>query len=248
MSRYNINYISNMKNIIKFALLTVLIFGFYSCKTVQYSSSQSLPSKLPALKVDFDWLSIETTYTDGSVVSTGSSSTATAYGTISTYSGNLPGSVSSQSTTTASQYIKNPTIKWVRDRLTSDSYNICDKYGSTYGTIVWSVNEHFVNPSQGLEVLSIFTLGALNLLGLPADKYTGVANISANIYNKNNDLIATYSSYQVVKSYAAMWWSYSPSKAKSRSYNNAFTNAVNHITTQIGRDSSDLKNKLMNAK
>lgn len=233
------------KNIIKIAFLIVLISGFYSCKTAEYSQNRYLSSKLPALKVDFDWLSIETNYPDGSTISNGSSSTTTAYGTVSTYAGKYPGSVSSQSTTNVSQYIKNPNIKWVRDRLTENSYNICEKFGSTNGTIVWSVNKHFNNGSFGLQFLSGFTLGTLNLLGLPANKYTGVADIAVNIYNNNNNLIATYSSAKVVKYYVAMWWGYSGSKARSLAYNNAFSEAVNDITTQISNDASRLKSELL---
>lgn len=223
-----------MKKIIKFTFCTVLIFTFYSCRTVEYTPSIYLNSKLPALKVDFDWLSIETNYSDGTFINTGTS-TATADGRIYT--------------TNESQYIKNPTIKWVRDRLTSDSYNICEKFGPTYGKVVWSVNKHFVNNSLGLNLLCIVSgfpfLGIPSLLGLPRDKFTGVADISVSIYNKNNDLIATYSSYKVVKSYNALWWGYKLSDARKRSYNNAFTEAVNDITTQINRDSSHLKNKLI---
>lgn len=226
----------------------ILIFGTYSCKTAEYSQGIQLTKKLPALKVDLDWLSIETCYSAGSTVSTGSSYSKTAYGTLSTISGDYPGSVTAQSNTNVSQFIKNPQIKWVRDRLFENTYDMCEKFGNTYGSIIWSVDSHSYSDSFGWKFLSGFTLGSLNLLGMPANRFKGDASLTANIYNSKNNLIATYKSEKAKKYFVAMWWGYSNSTARSMAMNNTFTEAVKDIMTQIDNDKDKLTEELLNSK
>lgn len=238
-----------MKTIlIRTTFFLFLILSLFSCKTAEYAQRIQLTKKLPALKVDLDWLSIETCYSAGTTVSTGNSYSKTAYGTLSTIAGDYPGSVTAQSTTNVSQFMKNPQIKWVRDRLFEDTYIMCDKFGSTHGTIIWTVNKHYSYQDYSWYWIGGFLLGVPMIFGEPYCKYEGGADITANIYNSKNNLIATYSSEKLKRYFVAMWWGYSNSTANSMAYNNPFTEAMTDIMSQIENDNEKLTNELLNPK
>jgi hypothetical protein len=213
-------------------VLSVLVIFLFSCKTAEYSQSTVLSKKLPALQIDFDWLSIESSYPEGSSVSNGVAYKS-GYGTVTANS--------------ASVYYKNPQINYVKNRLTQESYNICDKFGKTYGTIKWSVNQHSSKYCFGVGGwVSGLTLTIPIWFGMPIAKYVGVSNLTANIYDSNNYLIASYSS-EKVKSYSvALWWGYSGNTANSMAFNNSFTEAVYDIETQISKDQEALTKLILN--
>ena len=238
-----------MESFKSFAVKTLIVlscvFLFFSCKPASYLSSVQLTEKLPTLTPEMDWLSIETAYPDGTAISSSNSASNTVYGSYSTLNGNVPGSASYGSTASASQYLKNPQIKAIRDILTSNTYNICEKFGESHGTIVWTIDSHNEYKSGNFFVLlSGLTLGTINLLGVPTNRHTGYAELKANIYNSKRNLIGTYTSSSVKKYWVAMWWGYSSTSATSMAYNNVLTESINDIISQISRDSKQLREKL----
>jgi len=202
-----------------------------SCRTASYLPTNVYSNKLQPLMPEIDALSIETHFVDGSTHSQGYG-VANRVGTVAVISSN-------------STYFKNPQIKYLRDVFTEETFRISEKFGERKGSIIWSI-EYYDKSKRGAGLLFIIPpASVLYLFGVPWCSYTDCFRIKADIYDKNNNMVASYESKTKCKKYyQAMWWGYSGSTARSMAFVNSLTEAISEVKSQIMNNKEHISTQL----
>lgn len=234
------------KTISKVIFGGIILLFMSSCRTAYYAPTYVYDNKIPPVSPEIDWLSIETYFRDGT---THASGTAAAVSTTYNY-GSVSSSYGAGSSYSTSTYIKNPQIKYLRDRFTSETFNISEKFGSQQGSIVWSVEYYnrYQTGAGASKALVGITLGVgaiFHLLGVPWCSYTGTFAVKADILDRDRNYIASYSSgKKIAKYYVAVWWGYSGSSARNMAFINPLNEAINEVKSKIINDADKITGQL----
>jgi hypothetical protein len=237
----------------KIVLFGMILLFITSCRTAYYAPTNVYDKKLPALNPEIDWLSIETNFRDGTTYSTSTSygSSSVTYNPSAAYGNNTGIGANSQSVTrSASTYVKNPQIKYLRDVFIKETFNVSEQFGKQQGSIVWSVGfynryQKGAGASKALLILTLGTGAIFHLMGVPWCSYTGIFSVKADIFDKDKNYVASYSSgKKYVKYYVAMWWGYSGSSARSMAFSNPLYQAINEVKSKIMNDSNKITEQL----
>ncbi len=122
--------------------------------------------------------------------------------------------------------------------------NIMSPYGAPKGVIELR-NNTVLSPNVTWSVVSYFTLGIPNLLGMPYVSGTMYSNLSLRILDRNGKLVKQYRSFAVDKEYVAMWWGYTYSPDQIEAFKvRTFRKALKDILVQIRRDQFILNRQL----
>ncbi|WP_423147903.1 hypothetical protein [Rubrolithibacter danxiaensis] len=222
-----------------FLLMLSAVIMVTGCKTATFVQTTQNSQLLPALQPEMDYLSFETAYSLGTTNSSGASYSglATSYGNVGV------GTVAASSSIAH----RDPRIQTARDEFEKEVRGrISQKTGERYGYAVCRIKNHsYDNKGVGLAILSGFTVGTLNLLGMPVGSKQGYASLSVEILDSKKNVIGIYEAESSAKYPIALYWGYSGTKAARMAYSNPFVDALNNIKTQIARDYTVLNEKLV---
>ncbi len=240
----------------KFLPLFGLLLLLSSCATLTmadlkpYNKNREL---LPALEPRVDINSFETAYSLGY-----SKSTTTGYATTTetvntskntTYKiGEVIGSAETDNIANKDPRVQDAITLFDREV----KNNICNPYGDVSGYIVCKIAASKVRRSgYGWTALSVVTLFAPNLLGMPYGTYKTAFDVEVEIYGLKNNLIGRYNAQAYDKTWIALYYGYStmgPSEVATPAARisgiNAFKEAMNDIKGQIENDYNRLNREL----
>ena len=125
-------------------------------------------------------------------------------------------------------------------------HNICQRTGKTKGYAVCRKGVR----SKGIKsyfhpIVSIMTLGVANLFGMTAVEYTDELEIIVDIYNLDDDIIASYAGLGKGSAKMKMYSGYSKRDAKRMAHGYAFVEALEEVKYQINQDHTRLTNLLL---
>jgi hypothetical protein len=223
-----------MKNTLKI-LMILLAFslGLSSCRSLDPSTLNpkgQLGNLLPSLIPEYHVASFGSIFPISQLVEIGRSTTIGS-GVIS----NTTGATSA-----------NPIHNDIDVIFEHDVENISNRNGTVKGIIKCRAIDGMAQPTgDGWRLLSIFTLGTINLLGVPVRSYKTVLGIEVSIYDINNNRIGRYTSnFYNNTAYAALYWGYSEKDLPRKTARSAFTSCMNDIKNQIAKDYNRLSQAL----
>jgi len=222
-------YFSKTKIIVmqRFTLLlfSILYISLSSCKTFHLSSVPKgavIENKLPPLVPEFDYESFAVDYQD---IYPAAASILT---------GRPPNINTAIQKATTQLMVSEDTklmfegsfIKDITNRVGKNSgYIVCRKGMRTKG-----IKSH-LNP-----VVSILTLGLANVFGYKYATYVDELEIVVDVYNNDNDLIASYNDFGKGTADVRMYKGYSGRGARRLAHAKAFAHALEGIKDQINGD------------
>jgi len=226
-----------------FVILVVVAFGFNSCKTLDMSTlspkmknENLLPPLNPVLDVE----------SFGSVFGL---TKTTGHGSVSGASANIGGgyaigmgSISMKSTT-----YSNPVLNDIDVLFNRDVENICNLSGTPKGSIKCRliVGEEKMSGGIGWGLLSSVTLCIPNLLGMPIRSPKCNLQIEVTVFDNNDSVVGRYTSnFRKQKTYIALYWGYSYNDSMRRNARLIFTDCMEDIKRQIGKDYTRLMDAL----
>ena len=128
--------------------------------------------------------------------------------------------------------------------------NITDTTTQKKGYIVCRITNGFVDPGNyALAVISGLTLFIPNLLGMPISKVDTFLELEVNIYNLNEERVASYVAEGKGRAWVALYYGYSDwnmgsARGESNVYRKssilAFNNAMRNIKEQINKDAQNI--------
>lgn len=216
--------------ILLFILITMLLS---SCKTFELSAISTdaeMEQKLPPLEPDFDVVSFGPDYQDLYSIPN------------IIVSGRLPNVQSVVNKATLSMTIAEDTRR-IYDRTIID--RMTRSVGETKGYAVCRLGmrtrsfKSNVNP-----VVSILTLGVMNVFGYKAATYKDEMEIIVDIYDLNDEVIGSFSALGIGEADVRMYKGYNASSAKRTAHARAFSNAMKTIAEKMEREIVALNSKL----
>jgi hypothetical protein len=146
------------------------------------------------------------------------------------------------------QWISNQKIEmkpYIIDIYNKEMGNIFDKSdeksGYVYCEIIW-LNLAQTYYSRPLVIISIFTLGTINILGFPFVINQAIIEIEFSIFDKNMNEIKKYKIIGKSENPVAAYWGYSPSSTQF--YVSAFSDAITKLKQMIIEDYIFLNQRL----
>ena len=126
--------------------------------------------------------------------------------------------------------------------------NISERTGKTQGYAVCRKGSR----SKGIKsyfhpTVSILTLGLANLFGMTAVEYTDELEIILDIYDLDNEMIASYAGLGKGSAKMKMYTGYSKRDAKRMAHGRAFVEALEDIKDQIRQDHEKLLKLLISS-
>ena len=127
--------------------------------------------------------------------------------------------------------------------------NLMSNYGLEKGYLVLQVPKHTSDVCWGWYFLSLVTLTVPNILGMPLLSSTSEASLEAQIYDKNKQLIKTYTSNIEDTEYSALYWGYNAEtwdggSTTKQALVSSYDTALQDILSQIRNDIPFLKQQL----
>lgn len=217
-----------MRKLSTFAI--VLIIVFTQCRTInlaELNPQGKINPLLPALEVEFDMYSLEKNFPDRF---------------------NSQTSITSTNMEVTSQSINISNIK--NEDVTPNDFitlfnrevknNITNPYGEKRGKIVCRIAGKDENPTYILRLLSLISLGTLNILGMPFDINKNIIDIDVEISNNNNELIGRYNAMGKGKEISSLYYGNHYLRAKRYANIKAYKAAMTDIKKQIEADHNRL--------
>ena len=120
-------------------------------------------------------------------------------------------------------------------------HNISQRTGKTQGYAVCRKGVR----SKGIKsyfhpIVSVMTLGLANLFGMTAVEYTDELEIIVDIYNLDDDIIASYAGLGKGSAKMKMYTGYSKRDARRMAHGYAFVEALEEVKYQLKQDHSRL--------
>ena len=204
-----------------------------SCKSFQLSSiprATAMEEKLPPLEPDFDVVSFGSDYQD-------------LYSIPNVMiSGRLPSVQSVVNKATLSLTIAEDT-KRIYDRTIID--RMCRGVGSSKGYIVCRLGMRSRSFTSNVNpIVSVLTLGVMNVFGYKAATYRDEMEIVVDVYDLNDEVIASFSALGVGEADMKMYNGYSGGNAKRMAHARAFTDAMESISEKMHMEIGALKSRL----
>lgn len=123
--------------------------------------------------------------------------------------------------------------------------NLSKKVGQTQGTAVCRRGFRSRGITTALNpVLSIITLGIVNLFGYPAAVHKDELELIVDIYDLNNNVVASFSGMGYGEAKEALYKGYNKSNARRKAHALAFKEALENIKIQIKESRIELSNAL----
>jgi len=219
-----------MKNLC-FLIVTVFLFG--SCRTMEFSSlnySSTLDKKLPPLEPDFNLDSFGPDYID-------------LYDIPNIIISGRPNVEHVVRDITIEHTIALDTRKIFEREVI---HNITLRTGKTKGYAVCSKGSR----SKGIKsyfnpIASVLTLGVANLFGMTAAVHTDELEIIVDIFNIENEIVASYAGLGKGEAKVKMYTGYNVRDAKRMAHARAFVNALEVVKFQIQEDHQKVSDLLM---
>lgn len=208
-----------------FVTLVMLIL-FSSCRTVnlaEFKPTGQINPLLPALEAEFDLYSLDKLFpnhqlTDASFTSASVDMNAQ---TVNITKINHVDATPNDLITLFDREVKS---------------NITNPYGKKYGRIICRVAATDERGTYLLRLLSAFSLGTLNVLGMPYNINKNQIDIDVEILNNNNDLVGRYTAIGKGRKNSSLYHGYGYFTAKRLAYVEAFKDAMTDIKKQIDAD------------
>lgn len=148
---------------------------------------------------------------------------------------------------------KNKPDRNLRDTMTNDAVsifereveeNITQSEGNKKGRIAFRVQYVELENTLPLRAVSIATLGLLNLIGFPADKYTQTMEVEVEVMNLKGGVIKRYTETVQNSEYSAFYWGYRRPNINRKLSAENVKQALKLISAKINTDAEYIKSKL----
>ena len=204
-----------------------------SCLSFNLSSiprATAMEERLPPLEPDFDVASFGPDYQDLYSIPN------------IIVSGQLPDVQSVVNKATLSFTIAEDTRR-IYDRTIID--RMTKSVGETKGYIVCRLGMRSRSFASNVNpIVSVLTLGVLNVFGYKAATYRDEMEIVVDIYNLNNEVVASFSALGVGEADMKMYNGYNRNSAKRVAHARAFTNAMESIAEKMQSEISSINARL----
>lgn len=196
----------------------LLLLSLASCRSYSYLNEFSIspdPPLLPKLK----------TITDQEIFTDQSTENGETYTrSINTYS-NI-------------RYVQRQFNQYVLDQLT-------DTKTDQTGYAVLRINHLQVyNKYSLLSILSILSVGTINLAGIPAGKYEVEVDLTMEVLDNKQKMLATYNGKGSASAWIAMYYGYGEKEAKEKGLYESIEMALNAVNEKVIKDFDYLKKEL----
>lgn len=220
----------------KYILICVLVIS--ACKNITYQdvNPEIFPNKnlLPAMESIVDLNNLEATYTVGHY-----NGNANNIGT------GLGNNSWMQTTAISGTTYKDARVNDVINIFEKEiKENITSPYGRKQGYIVLRLGYRGVDTSTIYPLISLFTIGAINFLGFPANEVTQSLEVEVEIWNKKKELIKRYLVNVKDTEYQAMYWGYHNLMIGRKLAADNIKQALEKIRKQINEDAIQIKKEL----
>ena len=125
--------------------------------------------------------------------------------------------------------------------------NLTEQYGTQYGYISFKVRTLDLGFSFAFLFPTFFSLGTLNLLGMPLTSYVREIELEVELIDSKRQLLKKYSAKSRVRVYSACYWGYRERFAAMKIYPDAFNGAMAQIRAEVKKDAKYLREKLLEA-
>ena len=216
-------------------LFAVIVLCLCSCKSVEPTAFQpdyQNPQLLPNLAIWFDVTSFENAFDASSYSEDGSTCPPSTYGK-GVFQVNEKTKIY-----TSEKRIQDACNLWVYDV----KNNICTPTGKKCGNIVLRVGNAYKRNNYKWSWLSGFTVGTLNVLGMPMCSNHTEIEVIVEIYDFQNHLIAKFNERGTAKEYMAAYYGYYEFQRKSASV--ALEDGIIKIKELINKDYPSIAAKL----
>ena len=141
----------------------------------------------------------------------------------------------------------------LRNVMADDAVNIFEREveenitlgeGEKRGYISFRVTYVQLDNSTGLRALSMATLGLLNAVGLPMDKFTQTMEVEIEIMNKKRDVVKRYTQVVETSAYRAYYWGYKRKDINRKVSADNVKEALRIIREKINKDASEILERL----
>ncbi len=148
-------------------------------------------------------------------------------------------------------FVSSSEYQIIRDNSsTAEIRSLIKKYAKFYGnssdnqngSIKFGVNFYDAKTNYSYAAISVYTLGALNLLGMPTGKFSHSVEFEAAIYNASGDLVKVYRGFGTDKYITGLY--YHSFSQKRSSFIKSIKNALAQIDNQIFADREFLESSL----
>ena len=221
----------------RISIITIVLSAMLlsSCKTLYISELTPVhdgsEQLRPALKPVFDRESLEYVYGVTSTTANTNSSSK-----ISDFNGDKKMEGESSTTVTTS---RNPKIMQTKNYFIDDvNTNICERYGKKAGTIQCRIINGYSESSAYVGMLGWLFIGAPFLVGLPACISESAMQIEVNIYDLEEELVASYrSKCYSDKDFVALYYGYRDHMdAENKTNITVFKKSMNDVKDQLKKD------------
>lgn len=220
---------------ISIATIVLSVMLLSSCKTLYISELTPIHDEcehlLPALKPVFDRESLEYVYGEISTTAKTNSSSR-----ISDFNGDTRMKGESSTTVTTS---RDPKIMQTKNYFIDDvNTNICERYGKKAGIIQCRIINGYSKSSSYVGMLGWLFIGTPFLVGLPAYISESAMQIEVNIYDLDDELVASYrSKCYSDKDFVALYYGYrNHMDAENKTNITVFKKAMNDVKDQLKKD------------
>ncbi len=122
--------------------------------------------------------------------------------------------------------------------------NITYPYGEPKGYIRAEIITNDLNNNFFTIIPSAFSLGILNLLGMPFNHPKYSLNFEFSLYNTKKELIKKYTIYASGSAWSAAYYGYNEINAEKKASYNGFKDALNQLKQELQTDHKYLISKL----
>ena len=140
-----------------------------------------------------------------------------------------------------------------RDIMVDDAVNIFEREvkenitigeGNKQGYISFRIQYIELDESLPIRAVSVGTLGLLNLLGFPADKFTQTMEVEVEIMNLKGGVIKRYTQTIKTSEYRALYWGYKRPNINRKLSAENIKQALKLISAKINTDAEYIKTQL----
>lgn len=220
----------------KFTFVLLFLVSCASINQRQLQPEPKISKLLPPLEPRVDLYSLETLFSAGT-----SQGTSVGYAT-ATSSNSAIGVATTNTVHSKDQRVQDAIT--IFDRDVKD--NITNPIGRKAGYISLKItNGSAEDGARILAFFSGFTLGILNILGMPAQTSEVEVDATVEVYDLNENLVGRYNGHCLDKQYAALYYGYTFSGARRAAALNAMKCSLNKIKENIDKDFERLNSLLV---
>ena len=222
--------------------LLLVMVALCSCKSISYSdvnpTASQNPVLLPAMGTIVNMYNLESTYSAG-----GFTANSNTYG--ANYDNINYWDLFGTNTVTNGTNYKDDRVSDVVNIFEKEvQNNITSPYGAKKGYFALKLGYRGSEDSILYPLVSIFSLGMLNLVGFPYNELSESLEVQVDVLNKNKELIKRYNENIANSNYVAMWWGYDEGVVYRKVAADNIRQALEKIRISIANDANELNKKL----